>query len=365
MNTTTNSRNNSPTNRGRKLFSSFGMLFVIAIILIATSSCGAKNKNTSIPTKHLEGNYVAVDNPPAGAEQVMVGLYVINIYDISLSSNTYYLTGYLWMRWAGDIDPTVDLEFSNAVDEWGLTRYNVMEEPEILPDGSKYQIMRIQGRFFQPFDLVNYPLDKQRLSVQLETSNDTYDKLVYLPDSNSSGYDPYMLIPGWNINDLRSTTFYHDYGTDFGQTGVPEASKYSALEFSLELSRVTNLFIWKLLLPLLIVLLTNWLALLLKPTLVEVRTAMPATALLTTVFLQQASLDAIPQVSSLVLMDKIYALAYVIIILTFSHIIWDNTHLREDDPDNINRIKKADLVSLFVQLTGFILIVGFLVWSIF
>jgi hypothetical protein len=75
------------------------------------------------------------------------------------------------------------------------------------------------------------------------------------------------------------------------------------------------------LLPLLLVLITNWLALILSPKFAEVSTAMPATAQLITVFLQQSSLDAIPQVSSLVLMDLICVLAYAMIVITFGQII--------------------------------------------
>ena len=54
---------------------------------------------------------------------------------------------------------------------------------------------------------------------------------------------------------------------------------------------------WKLLLPLIVVLCGSWIVLLLEPCQIEVRTGLPATALLTTVFLQQSYVDQLPQVA--------------------------------------------------------------------
>lgn len=346
-----------------KLFSFISLYMVTATLLLALNGCGARSTDTTsvLAAKQLEGKLAPLVTPDARAERVTVGLYVINVYDINLSSHTYYLTGYVWMRWTGENDPTGSLEFTNAVEEWGLLRTNLYEKPLVLEDGSYYQIARIQGRFFQPFDLTNYPLDKQKLILLVENSANA-DKVVFLPDTDSSGYDQNLAAPGWDITGLQMEALTHDYGTGFGNPADPGI--YSTVRFSLNLARVQNLFIWKLMLPLLIVLFTNWLALLLSPTMVDVRTAMPATALLTAVFLQQASLDAIPQVSSLVLMDKIYAAAYVVIVLTFARIIWDNMHINEKDVQDIRRLRRFDLISLALQIVGFVLVTGFMVVSV-
>jgi hypothetical protein len=371
----------------RRLIAGWGIFFLAAIVLLGTTSfiqkAQAKSQVTPLaspgnraagdpvpaqaglsPSGYLLGKLLPLDAPPPGAKQVTIGLYVNNVYELDPSSNTFFLSGYVWLRWRGDFDPVATLEFTNSVDDWGLTRTLVTEAPKVLPDGSNYQVIRIQGRFYQPFDLQNYPLDRQELALYVENNTETLDQVVYLPDNPSTGYGDTLLIPGWTIQGLDSSMFSHDYGTDFGETGVAEASKYATLKFSLEIERVESLFAWRLMLPLLIVLLTNWLALHIKPTFIDARTALPATALLTTVFLQQASLDAIPQVSTLVLMDKIYALVYVLIILTFIQIIWANFHLVEDDAASVARIRKIDAWSFGGQIAIFALALAFLVTSV-
>ena len=77
-----------------------------------------------------------------GAERVTVGIYPTTVYELSVESSTYFLRAYVWLRWKGGIDPTSSLEFTNVVDQWSLTRTNILEKPQALADGSQYQRSR-------------------------------------------------------------------------------------------------------------------------------------------------------------------------------------------------------------------------------
>lgn len=126
------------------------------------------------------------------------------------------------------------------------------------------------------------------------------------------------------------------------------------LRYELDIQRPVNFFIWKLLLPLVIVLCANWTALLLHPSMVEVRAAMPATALLTTVFLQQAYSSSLPEVGYLVLLDKIYVLAYLLLIATITVIVLSATKVNDGQAEHMQHIKRADQIALLVQVVVFI-----------
>ncbi|MFM8322337.1 MAG: hypothetical protein ACKOC5_15590 [Chloroflexota bacterium] len=311
----------------------------------------------------LDGSLQPLEAPSPGAQPVTVGLYASNVYNIDFSSNTYYLSGFLWLRWTGDIDPTDTVELINTVDEWGTIFEPTMLEPEVLPDGARYQVFRVQGRFHQPFDPRHYPLDRQSLSVLVEDTNHDVDEIVFVPDIADSGVDSRFSIPGWNIIGASIIPYVHDYGTNFGESGVNDASLYSAVEFAIHMERGRSVFALKLMLPLVIVLFTAWLTLVLHPKMMDLRTAMPATALLTTVFLHQAAGSAIPQAAGLVLTDKIYALAYVVILLTFATIIADNLRYDAEDAQRIRRMRRLDLVSLGVQVIVFSLGIAALVYG--
>ena len=117
------------------------------------------------------------NNIPQEAQIVTIGFLPISIHGLDITSNTYYLDLYLWMKWTGEIDPTESMELINAVDKYDFVKEPLLKEPNILSNGSKYQIFRVEGRFFQKFLLTDFPFDKQKLSILVEDSRVEYFKL--------------------------------------------------------------------------------------------------------------------------------------------------------------------------------------------
>lgn len=300
------------------------------------------------PPPETAQSYQPLTTPAAGAQQVKTGLYAVNVYNIDSSTNTYYADFYVWFNWKGEIDPIAQLEFVNGVEDWGTTQVPGYEEPQSQPDGSLYQIVRIESRFVQPFELTRYPLDEQQLQITLENSVYPIDQLVYIADTQDSGFADTLKVPGWHIEGFQLENLVHDYGTNFGQAG--ETSRYSTIRYSIEIARPLSFFVWKLLLPLLIVLLSSWCAFLLAPRFVDARTLMPITALLTIVFLQQSYSAGLPDVGYLVLLDKIYALAYVLIIAAILETIITADWIKDETPENEARVVKFDRAFLVAQL---------------
>lgn len=296
---------------------------------------------------------------PASAQKVETGFYPVNLYQLDVASNTYYVDTYIWFKWKGTIDPISNLEFPNAVEEWGMNIQKTYEEPQLQSDGSFYQIIRVEGRFFVPFALSKYPLDQQRLEIALENSIYTYNDLVYVADKDDSGFSANLALPGWNITGWEIENLLHDYSTQFGEKFAANVRfPYSSVRYQLLISRPINYFIWKLLLPLIIVLVSSWCAMLLHPSYVEARTAMSSTALLTTVFLQQSYSDTLPEVGYLVLLDKIYALSYLLIVAAIIETIITAGWARSGEKEDYERVIRLDRPFLVAELT--VLIVGVL-----
>lgn len=300
----------------------------------------------------IKGSYVEATAPAASAQQVTVGFYPISVYQLDMASNTYYVDAYVWLRWKGDIDPTATLEFTNMVEEWGKQVENLNSEPKTLADGSKYQIMRIEGRFVQPFSLVNYPLDTQKLSILIEDTTNGADVMSYVIDSQASGIGDGLKIPGWKIEGWSSALLLHDYGTTFGEEATP--STYSAARFDINIARPLSFFTWKLLLPLFIVLLAALSSLLIRPQDLDVRSALPAGALLTAIFLQKSYSDNLPDLGYLILMDKIYLVAYALIVLTLIRSIITYKATVDADAGTIKAVHATDKKLLLLLIAVFI-----------
>ena len=344
-------------------------LAVLAVCLAALpGAAGAASAQVADPgavyshSDAASGVYVPLGSVPESADVVTVGTYWVNIYGIDFRTNTCYITAYVWLKWRGGTDPSLTLEFANAVEDWQLKRTKAFNEPKVLPDGELYQEMRVNGLFYQRYDLRDYPLDTQAIGLYLEDESRTIDQVVFLADRESSGVDTSLAIPGWDVEGLTSQSFVHDYQTDFGDpTAGPTSSDFTSLVYTVTIMRDTDYFLWKLMFPLVIVLFTNWLALLLRPNWIDLRTGMPATALLTLVFLQVAYSADLPELSYLVLMDKIYVMAYAMIVVTLLQVIWSNHRLKQHQLDVTHEVRRLDLASAAIQFAVFWSVLAYLV----
>lgn len=310
----------------------------------------------ALPTVSVakEGTVRPLTSVAKSAEIVTVGFYPINVYGVDPATSTFTYDGYIWFRWKGATDPTQTIEFTNSVDRSSLTKEFLYDTPQVASDGSKYQIMRIESQFLKPFSLSSFPLDKHDLSITLEDSLRGTDQLVYQIDKSDTSYAPDLSISGWKLNGWSHETTVVDYATTFGDRTAAQASQFARISFSLNISRPGSYFVWKLLLPLVVVLCGAWIALVLNPVLTETRAALPASALLTTVFLQQSYTAALPETGGLVLLDKIYVVAYVLIVVTLGHVIVKSLDVEQKDEAEIRSLRIKDAVTLAVQVVIFV-----------
>ncbi len=331
----------------------FVLPFLLSAILFVTNGI---SQAESIQ----KGSLRPQEQPPATAQIVKIGFYPVSVHQLDVANSTYYIDTYVWLRWKGEIDPTKTIEFVNMVEDWARQLSFLLPKPKQQADGSFYQIMRLEGRFNQPFSLSDYPLDQQRLSIKVEDQTYGIDRLAFVIDTKDSGVGDLVRIPGWNLEGWKAETFAHDYQTDFGDKDTPQV--YSMARFSIQISRPVSFFFWKLLLPLFMVIVAAIAALLIRPQLLGERAALPAAALLSAIFLQKSYSDSLPDLGYLVLMDQIYLIAYPLIILTLIRVIYAYLQVEDAKIDQIRAVHRTDLrllaLLLAISIVGVVLIVA-------
>jgi hypothetical protein len=319
---------------------------VLAFVLLWLGSSLLSAENRKIPT--------IVASPPT-VEVVEVGVLPTVIYNLDVHSNTFYMTAYVWFIWKGDLDPSETVEFTNNVESWGLTKTRTYPKPISFSDGRHYQCLRIEGRFFQPFSLKRFPLEHHTVSLVIEDNTYSSDRILYRFDRKHSGLDEGLVIPGWSVTSWSGAEGVHHYATNLGDESVgADGSDYGTISFEVKVGRPVNFFLWKMLLPLLIILLACWTALLLHPSQLASRAAMTGTALLTTVFMQQGYTSSLPEVNYLVLMDKIYVVVYLLIIVSLIQVVIQGSLDKKHLLDDYRKALRIDKMSVAVQALFFI-----------
>ena len=328
-------------------------------MLVAAAPAHAQDELSPAETakaKQAEEAAKAEEKAPAPKPDVVrIGALINDIQQLDLQSHSYNVDMYIWFKWKNpEIDPASSFEFLNAFELWGHILTTTYSEPQVLPDGSLYQVIRNQGKFNAKLPLEDYPYDTQDLQVALEDANADSRQLVFVPD----GPDPVaisqdLVIPGYEIDEPTLTISDNRYDTNFGDPRFDRVT-YSRAVFDLPVTRPEGTYSLKLMLPLLLVALTASLALLVHPRYVEGRIGIGITALLTLVALQITSNSSLPEVDYLILLDKIYIASYAFVVLTMVLIVRNSWVDAEGD---WIKAKALDRKSLLWLMVAYVLVI--------
>ncbi len=256
----------------------------------------------------------------AAPQRVEVGIYLEDADEIDLQDNTFALDLLLWMKWRGEGDPTESLRIVNAIDLWGLTVRPETPAPVVLPDGSSYRRLAVEGRFRGKLSVDRFPLDRHRIGIELFDASLRRDRRIFVPDP-ASRVRADLAIPGWTIGRLSTREAGYDLGTDLGEGHRTGDTSRSRIAFELEVARPRRFFLLKMVPPTVLVMAACWMLFFLAPAFVDARVSSVVGALMSMVFLQLAFSDPLPDTGSLTLLDKLFDLSYLVLVAMLAAMI--------------------------------------------
>ncbi|NKB73850.1 MAG: hypothetical protein GKR83_04955 [Synechococcus sp. s2_metabat2_7] len=268
---------------------------------------------------------------------VKIGVYSNSTYDLDLSIPSFSSNGYVWMRWkqplqdyleANDTDLQEHILLLNALLSDADPVLNpVQDKPAILSDGTYYQLYTYVGRFYiDRASFKHFPFLTISLPIAIEADDVAgglgYGTLRFEPDSRNSGMGLYAgtgiigwLNRGWSIAEYR-----HNYATNFGLGGLDR--DYSLIVYDITFGTSSWSSFWRLMLPLLVVMVMVLLVFKIRPDEQDARAGIPVTVLLTLVFLQQVYRGELPDLPFLTFLDQVYVIAYVVTLFAFVLLVW-------------------------------------------
>ena len=193
----------------------------------------------------------------------------------------------------------------------------------------RYICYRVTGTFFFVPDLKNYPFDTQVLPITVENATLEMEELLFVDDTISYeksgtppvrwGLSPSLSIPDYTLSRVDRDIFESKYPTSFGDPSRnPKGTHYS--RFSLKVSFVREYwsYAFKILIPLLIILLMAYLVFFLPPNQLDTAASVAMTALLSCMAYNVAVSQNMPEIGYLVLSDKFFIATYVLLFLTLA-----------------------------------------------
>ena len=311
-----------------------------------------------------------LDDLPPGVPIVYAGIFVDKVYELSLVSRTFSADGYVWLEWpaavqdqmeAEGISPIELIRISNRIEIWDSTFEPVTDQPRELSAGRYYQRYRFSSRFYDdeiefhrdPFDEVNLPII---IEVEPPSMSDKYAGVVLLPHHQAKGFMGQAgNLSGYQLEKSTFRPYLHRYPSRFGSWYKPTFSQVR-LEMIYQADYSSAFLTW--VFPLLIIMAVVMLAPSVAGALGDIRIAIPSTALLTLIFLQQAYHDELPPLPYLTFLDELFAASYAIALGLFALFTWGtnaySSAAPEDRAEVAARIDRTDLIFQILAVAFFV-----------
>ena len=319
--------------------------------------------NTLTPAPTRDGQPVKVE----------VGLHVINIAAIDEVNEQFEIDGYLVARWndsrltftpGGPNDQKREyqrtqiwvpyLEMVNGVTPHD--RYDVSVVGD--PDGSVNYVERFHALLSSKFKLRRFPFDSQELLVVIhpfmrqsqEVQFSVYTRDVWAIQE----FTQYSSLAQWDLLSLQpSIGASHLYG----KQESPE------VRFTIKVKRRYNFYVWKVFLPLLLMVLLSWAVFWVEARDLSNQVQIAITTILTVIAFAFAISATMPRVPYLTYIDAFFLTCYVFVFISIVELMVVHLTFRRERASDlgvrIQRVARWGVPAAFV-VTNMVLIARFL-----
>lgn len=291
-------------------------------------------------------------------EEVAIGIYTNQIYDMSLRDNKFCIDFYVWFRWKNNnLKPYESFEVVNGRTDSKEIIYN-----EPIDENTQYAVARVNATVTKFWDIEKFPLDNHVLTVEIEDSQNEAHKLVYVADEKNTNINPQVQVPGWKLGKTAGYSKNHGYKTNYGDVSLPSdaESNYSRFVFSQEIIRPGYGYFIKLFLSVFISALIAMLALLIKPTDLDPRFGLGIGSIFAAVASEYVVVSSLPETNLITLADRLHILAILFIFLSiFESVISLKLFSNGHEKASIRLDKLMLTLMLVAYIVGNIMIVFF------
>ena len=279
-------------------------------------------------------------------------------------------------RWKklNSVDPTYGLVFENLIKEERQLRFSefylkpiwdfkLKENPKddtdwyLIQDGSELtykskSVYKIKNKF----NLQNFPFDKQTLRIFLRQDENSIDEDRFLVSSyimrKAEEFKDLNSIQGWNITNVERNYKIYNH--------LLKEEYFDGFELVFEIERKSRYYVFKIIMPIILILIVCWSAVWIKPKDLESKLTITIVCLLSLIAYNFVIDEDLPKLEYLTVMDNIILISYIYATIpTFLSIITNNfINTKNTKIIAFNNITKKFGLLSYIVLIIFILIVS-------
>ena len=296
-----------------------GAFIVLAFTLFVSASVHAQGVQQQVG-QPKEPIIEALKNPKdKEPTEVRVQIYVIDVDGVDSANQNFSSSIYIEARWdmpllrhkgpAPLIKQTTEvwtprLVIVNQQQSWSAFPSYV----EISPDGEVTYRQKTWGWFSQPLALRDFPLDRQTLTIHLVAAGLRENEVKMVPllsaGKTKSGLAEKFSMPDFKVTGWKAVPRPYIAGRGVDSSGFA---------MDIEVQRLPSYYVWKIILPLCLILMMSWVPRWLDPKESGTNISISTTAFLTLVAYLFAVTTLLPRVAYLTRLDQFILLSTVLV----------------------------------------------------
>lgn len=292
-------------NKQKKLV--YGLLFLIGLCFSANAFALSMDSLLNIfqRDKAPKRHQVVTHSGPAHLQpaQVNLGVYVLHVGKYDLQSASTRIDFYLIFRCKPACND-INFEIMNA------TSWN----KQLVAKQKGYLIYRVQADINKSGNLRNYPFDNHTLDIVIENRQLTSDKMVFEADPSMTALDSNLNVVGFTLSPTWSSQVTNHYYSVFQQG-------YSSYKFSMYIHRPAIAGILKGILPALIIICCNFLALFMKIENLSQRLGIATSTLIAAEVFHLNLTSSIPPLGYVTFADMFMLINYIVLLTVLAEVI--------------------------------------------
>nr|WP_303652663.1 hypothetical protein [Paludisphaera mucosa] len=279
--------------------------------------------------------------------EISLGVYLIDFARINLREESFDMAAYLDTAWT---DPTLvlkpeerrgkvrryrpgqiwapALEFVNAVEQVNAEREGDLYVDD---DGRVAQRIRFSHKFQSPLRLKRFPFDEQTLTVVVSAFDPFAKDLRLIIDPKRVGKLSEASVTDWNIEAVSARI----------EPDRDEGPSDERLMFDVDISRRYTFYVWRVLLPMSLLVVASWIVFWFEPTNLQPQVSTGLAILLSLVTFTYAIDFSLPKVAYLTFIDRYTLTSFLFVLAVIFSVSAIHVVIRRDGVERALKLQKA------------------------
>ncbi len=338
----------------------YGVVCLLFIIFVLIPSAQASEVNMS------SGVDVSRPRKDEGPTKVSVAMWLIDIDSVDSSAQSFVANVFINLKWkdarlAHSSDSferysteqvwTPRIQIANEI---GLVRRTYPEIVDVKRDGTVTYRQRFVGPFSQPLQLNDFPFDDQTFQIQLVSAGSSPDDIDFVRNQRwvdsglpkAGGISTNISLPDWKIESFDTLSVPYV---------ISPLIKTAGYVFEFVAKRDVRHYIWKVMLPLLFIVMMSWSVFWIDPSNSGTQIAVAMTSMLTLIAYRFAIDTQVPRVPYMTKLDQFMVVGTIFVFLSLIQVVITS---RLFQADRLELARKIDHISRMLFPLFFILGLG-------